>query len=297
MPMVGFICDDGGRCTFEECFKECRLKGKINPVTGRPYVPCGRCLSVPTLRTLSKQREWNGKPSTTQLLRGTRESFLIITKDYYVRPYSLMFALLGTGTHAKIEGGMSMDDIGEERLDDGVSTGAFDYWSPEDGGTLFDYKTYGSFVVAKHLGIGTKKELIGHYKNGKPRYQTVFTYDNHKDMFDLAVQMNDYRIKLKKCLNKDTENMVCEVIVKDGGTYMAKNRGVTENAYIIPVNKISDRWVERYMRRKAGDLITALEKNKLPPPCRPREAWHGRKCDGFCPVREFCDAYKENNNG
>jgi CRISPR-associated endonuclease Csn1 len=33
---------------------------------------------------------------------------------------------------------------------------------------------------------------------------------------DLATQMNDYRMKIKKCLGKDTEQMVCEIIVRDG---------------------------------------------------------------------------------
>lgn len=295
MPAVGFICEDGGKCKFEECFKECRLKGKINPVTGRPYVPCGRCLTVPTLRTLAKQRKWSGKPSTTQLLKGTREAYLTITKDYYFKPYSLMFALLGTGTHEKLEGGMTMGDLGEKRLDDGISTGAFDYWSPEDGGTLYDYKTYGSFVVAKHLGITTEKVQTGHYKNGKPRYQTIFKYDGYRDMFDLAVQMNDYRMKIKKCLGKDTANMVCEAIVKDGNTYMAKQRGILENAYMIPVNKISDHWITKYMTRKANDLTKAIETKTLPPPCRYRETWGGRKCENFCPVAEFCNASGKDN--
>lgn len=292
MPYSRFKCLDGGEIAIDECLKECRLKGVINPVTNTPYVPCGRCLSVPTLKAVSGQREWTGKPSTTQLLRGTREMYLMLTKDYAIDPKSMMFALLGTDTHAKLEQNVPEGFLAEQRLDDGISTGAFDLWSPENDGTLFDYKTYGSFVVASTLGLGSKKEFVGHYKNGKPRYKTVLTYNNVKHMFDLSVQMNDYRMKIKKCLGKDTSNMVCEAIVRDGNTYMATNRGITENAYLIPVGKISDQWIERYMKKKAGDLQKALETNTMPPPCKPRECWGGNKCSKFCAVNKFCDAYK-----
>ena len=194
MPHTRFKCQDGGEIQIEDCLKECRLKGKINPVTREPYVPFGRCLSVPTLRAISSQREWTGKPSTTQLLKGTREVYLMLTKEYAIDPKSMMFALHGTNTHTVLEGGTVDGDLAEQRLDDGISTGAFDYWSPENGGTLFDYKTYSSFVAARDMGLGTKKELIGHYKNGKPRYKTMITTGNAKLDFDLAVQMNDYRM-------------------------------------------------------------------------------------------------------
>jgi hypothetical protein len=295
MPYTRFKCPDGGEVSIEDCMKECRLVDKIDPITREPYVPCGRCLSLPTLRKIASQREWNGKPSTTQLLRGTRESYLMITKDYAIDPKSMLFALHGTNTHAALEEGVEENELAEERLDDGISTGAFDYWSPENGGTLYDYKTYGSYVAANTMGMSSKKVLIGHYKNGKPRYKSVLTYGNAKHMFDLATQMNDYRMKIKKRLHKDTKHMVCEIIVRDGNTYMANNRGITENGYLVPVGKISDQWVTRYMSKKASDLHKALETGEIPPPCKPRECWHGNKCKKFCAVNKFCDAYKEEN--
>lgn len=293
MPYTRYKCPDGGEISIEDCLKDCRLKGQINPVTGQLYVPCGRCLSEPTLRAVAKQREWTGKPSTTQCLRGTRESYLMLTHDYAIDPKSMMFALLGTKTHANLESGMTEGDLGEQRLDDGVSTGAFDFYSPENGGTLYDYKSYGSYVAAKTMGMGTKKVQVGHYKNGKPKYQTIITYGNAKHMFDLSVQMNDYRMKIEKCLGLPVNQMVCEIIVRDGNTYMASSRGITDNAYLVPVGKISDRWMERYMKRKSGDLIKALDEGKLPPPCRPRECWGGNKCSKFCAVNKYCDAYRE----
>lgn len=293
MPFVRFICPDGGETPIEECLKGCRLKGKINPETGNEYVPCGRCLSEPTLRAISKQRKWTGKPSTTQCLRGTRESYLMLTHDYAIDPKSMMFALFGTNTHEKLEQGMEKGDLGEQRLDDGVSTGAFDFYSPENGGTLYDYKTYGSYVAARTMGMGSKKVRAGNYKNGKPKYKTVITYGNAKHMFDLAVQMNDYRMKIEKCLGLPVNHMVCEMIVRDGNTYMANSRGITDNAYLVPVGKISDHWMSKYMKTKSEALITALETKETPPPCKPRECWGGEKCKKYCAVNAFCDAYRE----
>lgn len=296
MPYTRFICPDGGEIPIEECLQACRLNGVVNPDTEDYYVPCGRCLSVPTLKAVARQREWDGKPSTTQLLRGTREAYLMLTKEYAIDPKSMMFALHGTNTHSVLEEN-SDGLLAEQRLDDGVSTGAFDLWTPENGGTLVDYKTYGSYVAASVMGMGTKKVHIGSYKNGKPKYKTVITYGNAKHMFDLAVQMNDYRMKLKKCLGKDTKQLVCEIIVRDGNTYMATNRGITENAYLVPVGMISDIWVSRYMNKKADDLHKALETDIIPAPCKPRECWGGNKCQKYCAVNKFCDCYTEEVNG
>ena len=296
MPYTSFLCPDGGKIKIEDCFKECRLVGKINPVTGMPYVPCGRCLSLPTLREVSNQRDWTGKPSTTQLLRGTREAYLMLTKDYAIDPKSMMFALHGTHVHANLENGMSSDELGEQRLDDGVSTGAFDYYDPVTR-TLYDYKTYSSFVVAKYLGIQSKKVLVGHYKNGKPRYKTIYTSGNVKHDFDLAVQMNDYRMKIEKILKLPVDKMVCEMIVRDGNTYIANSRGVYDTAYLVEVGKISDNWMHKYMQKKANELLSALDTNVVPPPCKPHERWSGdNKCKKFCPVSKWCDVGRRYNN-
>ena len=109
---------------------------------------------------------------------------------------------------------------------------------------------------------------------------------------DLAIQLNDYRMKIEKCLHKHVEKMMCEIIVRDGNTFMANNRGVTKPGYLVEVNKISDRWVSRYMSHKAKALEKALQERKLPPPCNYRERWGDRKCKGFCNVAPWCDYAK-----
>lgn len=293
MPYTEFICPDGCKCKIEDCLQGCRLADKINPETGSHWVAGGRCLSRQTLAAIAEQREWTGKPSTTQLLKGTREAYLELTEEYAINPKDHLFMLHGTKVHEGLEAHTDGDALAEVRLDDGVSTGAFDYFDEEpceeEGhGYLYDHKTYGSYKAAKVLGLRSVKELVGYYKNGKPKYRTVIKSDGVHSRLDLAIQLNDYRMKIEKCLGKVVDKMLCEIIVRDGNTYMAKNRGVTENGYLVPVNRISDKWVERYMKKKAGDLKKAMKEKKLPPPCRPSEVWGGRKCGSYCAVREFC---------
>ena len=293
MPYSKYICPDGQKVGISECLEECRLAEQINPITGEKWCPAGRCLSKRTLNALADQRQWNGKPSTTQLLNGTRESFLKITRDYPINPRDSLFMLHGTKVHDYLEKYTDEEGLSEIRIDDGVSTGAFDYYSPEDGGTLYDVKTYGSFKVAKVLGLQEVKVPTGEVyktgaKKGQPKFRKEFRPGVHSRL-DLAIQLNDYRMKIEKELNKPVNILVCEIIVRDGNTFIANSRGITQPGYLVPINKISDIWIERYMKKKADDLIKALETNTLPPPCRHSETWGGLKCERYCSVAEFCD--------
>ena len=84
-----FICPDGAHVPVESCLKGCRM-GE-------------RCLTLPTLKLISKEREWNGVASTTQLLDGTMSAYLKLTKDYAVDPDSRAFMLQGTKHHKELE--------------------------------------------------------------------------------------------------------------------------------------------------------------------------------------------------
>ena len=158
----------------------------------KDQMEAGRCLSIRTLKALVIQREWNGTPSTTQLLRGTRESYLIIKRPYYVDPQSQIFALNGTRIHDKLDKYTPPGTKSEERLFDGVSSGSFDFY---DNGTLFDNKTYGSFAAAKTIGIKEVWIPDGVYKTGakagQAKYRKELCFDGRKNRFGLAVQLND----------------------------------------------------------------------------------------------------------
>ena len=83
MPYTQYKCKDGELVKIEDCLSKCRLCGEYDS-NGEPWVPAGRCLSLQTLRAISEQRKWTGKPSTTQLLKGTREVFLELTQNYHI---------------------------------------------------------------------------------------------------------------------------------------------------------------------------------------------------------------------
>lgn len=286
MAYDSFICPDGQVCKIDDCIQKCRIPEKFE---------AGRCLSKRTLLAITKQREWKGVPSVTQLLSGTRETYLRITKTYPIDPQQMIFALFGTGVHNLLEKFTPDNSISEERLLDptGTYSGAYDCYDEEEG-VLYDVKTYGSYKTMKVMGLVKIKEPIldesgniKKYRNGKPMYNTTFV-QGRKDRFDVAVQLNAYRICLEG-VGKKVNTMLVEIITRDAGTYSARDRGIFTNAQLIKINKISDRWIQRYMLKKAELLHEALNTGKMPAPCKHRETWGGLKCKHYCPVWMYCD--------
>lgn len=271
----------------EDCLKKCRIPERFD---------ADRCLSHRTLKAISEQRKWTGKPSATQLLSGTREEYLKLTKEYAIDPQGSAFAIFGTGCHAFLEGYLENEKmIVEKRLTDptGTYTGQFDCYDGKRK-ILYDVKTYGSFKTAHAMGLEKHKEPIldengvqKKYRNGKKMFRTYYTR-GHRDVHDVAIQLNAYRMMVEN-MGYPVEDMQVEIFTRDAGTFSARDRGVNTNMQLIRINKISDKWIQRYMLTKAKRLTDALESDTLPPPCSYRETWGGRKCESFCAVWEFCD--------
>lgn len=273
MPQIGFVCPDGGQAEFQQCFDKCRM-GE-------------RCLSIRTLKAIAERRDWDGTPSTTQLLKGTREMWLQINVPYYIDPQSRIPTIIGTGAHSLLE--QYGDGTSEERITDDTSSGAYDYY--EDG-CLYDLKTYGSYQAAKVMGFEKEQVPDGYYKTGdkkgQVKYKNIINYNGRKNRLDLAIQLNDYRMKIESTGRK-VDELWCEILVRDCGTYLAKQRGVMRNGYLVRINKVSDKWILRFMQAKAKRLISHLERNEIPPQCTKRETWGGMKCASYCDVRNFCE--------
>lgn len=294
MPAIGFICPDNNKVTFQDCFDGCRLKAEL---------PCGRCKALPFLRKVSLQREWTGVPSTTQLIGGTREAWLKITRPYYVNPEDRVFALLGTQVHGVLEQFGQGDNLSEERLRDEICSGAFDFYDGESQ-TLFDYKTWGSYKVAQALGIkpidvqvfdeqGNPVLFKTGARKGQQKTRKEHIYGDAVTralaLLETSIQMSNYRDKLKAILPYayTVKNMSVQVISRDAGLMINAMRGLTEKAPLIPVNGISKVWVGRYLSRKKALLFEAI-KQDYSPICRKRERWDGRKCGSYCDVKEQC---------
>jgi hypothetical protein len=294
MPAIGFTCPDKEKVTFQECFTECRLKDEL---------PCGRCKALPFLRKVSLQREWTGEPSTTQLIGGTREAWLKITRPYYINPEDRVFALLGTQVHGVLEKFGTGDNFSEERLRDEICSGAFDFYDGETQ-TLLDYKTWGSYKVAQALGIKAI-EVSVFDENGNPvlfktgarkgqqKTRKEYIYGDAVTrtigILETSIQMSNYRDKLKEILPNGytVKNMAVQVISRDAGLMVSAMRHIEEKAPLIPVNGISKHWIDRYLSRKKELLFDALEQD-YSPLCRKRDRWDGRKCPKYCDVSEAC---------
>ena len=105
-----FICPNGDKVLIGECLKNCPQNV--------------RCMGRPTLENLAHNCRDRGlnKFSVTELIRGTRESYLLKIMDYDVDPQSMIFAAHGTAIH-KINEENSKGIISELRLENEIATG------------------------------------------------------------------------------------------------------------------------------------------------------------------------------
>lgn len=292
MPLKYALCRDGDHREIVECLNRCPR-------------PDGRCLTLPTLHSVFWDREWTGTPSTTQLINGTRMEYLKLTCDYGIDPMDRAFALLGTRHHGRLDAiAKKLNVLSEEKLV-GEVTGILDLLEPDEVGEiaeayiLTDYKTWGSYRVAKALGLVESKvpdpsgevyKSSGKWgKAGDPKMVSVWTPTiTEIDLWIEELQLNNYRLMVEG-LGFPVSEMALQVTVRDGHTYIAENRGVTENIYRIDVRRLEDSFVATFFNRKRTALLSALSDKKLPPPCNAKESWDGRRCKGFCDVRTFCD--------
>ncbi len=294
-----FICPDGEKIEVSACLKDggCRL--------------VKRCLTKSTLMALSKQRKWNGIPSITQLIKGTMEAFLLITKDYAESPQDSTFKLLGTTVHKNLEENEFGDSLAEGDLQyvttDGISMRP-DLLETEDGwNILTDYKVSGAYKISKALGMYATLEEDKKYQykqkttitnpdtgekitclKGDNKMVKVWKRDiRRQDCMDWVRQVNGYRLGIKE-MGFEVNEMRIQAIVRDGGLQAATTYGVTEKIYLIPIPTLSDIGIREYFIQKKIALDTALQNDKWAIPCNREESWDGRKCKKYCSVAEFC---------
>ena len=282
MPATKFICPDGQRVDIADCLRSCPNQQ--------------RCMFLPTLRAVANSLDRKfSEPTVTELISGTRETFLKKTTAYAVEPASVLYALHGQAVHSINERHTQGDILSEERLKDEITSGQFDLFGKildSDDGVLGDLKVTSSFKLMKALGIYKVKVDTGEIfksgaKKGLPKFRTELRFDGVRDLLDWAIQLNAYRMLLERVGFK-VNRMFIQALCRDSGLRIAAERGITKPVYIIPVNKISDCWLERYFRHKAKVLRDAIASNTLPPICSVRERWDNRKCLGYCAARENC---------
>ena len=281
-----FRCLDKEIIPYKECLTKCRMQS--------------RCETIPYLHLAAGEREWTGEASTTQLLNGTMYSFLKITQPYVIDPDDVAFMIHGTKSHAQLEEMAKSLGLASEISTTYDGRNVIDLIEYEDGIiTLTDYKTWGSYRVAKALGIveiGKKPDPSGAvYKSsgkwgkaGSTKMVTVFQQmPQNADNWETELQLNNYRIKAE-VIGIIPNKMQVHVIVRDGSLAVARSRGVERNTYLIPIKKLDNDMVKGYFRDKADNLNEALEAGKWSIPCDSRECWDGVRCRDYCEVAMYC---------
>jgi len=213
----------------------------------------------------------------------------------------MAFALLGTRVHLELARAAAVPALAEEQFEDDEMTGIIDYYEDEAGqGILTDYKTWGSYRVARALGIvkDEKPDPRGGVfrsgpRKGKPRTIPVFDIDPERAQNrDAVLQQNRYRLFLKDD-GKRVDVMQIEAIVRDGLTQVAISRGVVKPIYLIPVRRMADHLVFKFFGEQTESLLRALGAQVTPEPCTDEERWDGRRCRNYCDVAQFCDVGRE----
>lgn len=282
MPATQFICPDGKEVPILQCLQSCPQHQ--------------RCMFLPTLRAIAASLHRDiAEPTVTELIAGVRETYLKKTTDYAVNPQSVLYALHGQGIHAIHEHCTQGEMLSEIRLRDTLTSGKFDLYGKildDDEGVLGDLKVTSSYKLMKALGIYKVRVPTGElYKTGlrkgQPKYRNELRYDGARHVLDWAMQLNYYRILLEQ-EGFAVQKMYIQAMCRDNNLRMAAERGIDQSVYIIPIYKISDRWLLRYFHRKAALLHEAMKERKLPPICSSRERWHDRKCMDYCDGRANC---------
>lgn len=287
MPAKYFICPDGRPIFIEDCLKQCQMQK--------------RCMFLPTLRAVANSLERDlGEPTVTELIAGTRETYLKKTVNYAVDPQDILYALHGSAVHKINEQHTGGNMLTEVRLHNDITSGKFDLYGEildSDTGVLGDIKVTSSYKIMKALGkykvdVPTGEVYKSGLKKGEPKFKKEWREDGVKGITHWAIQLNYYRILLEQqglVVNK----MIIQAMCRDNNLRIANERGIDQAIYLIPINKISDHWVNRYMHHKAKMLRQALETRRLPTVCTVKERWHNRKCLNYCQVSGVCDYGQE----
>ena len=282
MPATQFKCKNGNKIPIKQCLSHC---------------PNGqRCMFLPTLRSVADSLDRKlDKPSVTELISGTRETYLKKTQPYAVDPMQQLYAVHGTAVHTIQEGHNEGNIIAEERLADDITSGKFDLYGQIvdlSDNTLGDYKVTSSYKLMKALGyykvdVPTGEVYKTGLKKGQPKTRKEWRTDGVKHVLEWAIQLNYYRILLEQAGFK-VKDMVIQALCRDYSLRMAAERNITRPLYLIKINKISDHWIRWYMSAKAKRLKKSMAEHHLPSRCSARERWHDRKCQSYCDVAEFC---------
>ena len=279
MPATHFKCPDGEKIPIEQCYKNCRM--------------CERCMVLPVLKSVGKTRAWYGKPSVTQLIKDTRQTYLEIKHDYAIDPQKSIASMIGTNSHSLMEGNVPNGYLSEVRFEDDITSGQIDAYDVKNK-TLIDFKFFGAYRIAMALGHRKRWVNDGYYvrgaNKGKPKWKEVYEPNRVRDVLEISKQLSYYRYLMREH-GLEVKDIKVQMLIRGGLDKTAKSYGLDRMSYVIRINGISDKWIRIYMKAKYDRLMKALETNEMPPVCKDR--WNDLRCKDYCSVNEFCPYYQE----
>lgn len=283
MPADKFLCSDGCEWPIEDCLQHCRMHR--------------RCMFLPTLRAIANSLNRNLEGfSVTELINGTREAYLKKTTNYTVDPKKRMFAMHGTAFHHINEQHTYGNIMAEERIYGDFASGQTDMYGElvnDNTLTLGDLKVTSSYKLMKALGMYKRDMPTGEVyksgdKKGQPKTAKRLFTDGVRYVLDWAIQVNFYRM-LFESQGYKVDDMTIQAMCRDFSLQISTSRGITQEVYLIPIQRISDRWLNVYLGTKAKRLKEALNSQTMPTICSKRERWGGMKCSRYCDVSCSCD--------
>ena len=176
------------------------------------------------------------------------------------------------------------------------------------GYVLTDYKSSGNFKVAKWLGIKSETVEETLLLDGKPillksgpnmgmprtkKHQVITTDPSQIDIKDVTLQLNRYRIFYEQKGFHITRLQVM-AIPRDGGTWLAKKRGITESFYVIPIKRLPNNVVLKFYKHLSEEVNEAF-KTGYARPCDNWESWDKGRCEKWCEVKDACIEMSKQN--
>jgi hypothetical protein len=286
------------------------------------------------LQKVMEERTYSGKVSVTTCYKCPREYIFKNLFPYAVDPDQMAFAILGTYVHNYLEDDSQLTEMAMNmEFDIGIS-GILDLIYVQNNEiVLSDYKTWGSYAVAKHLGleqyekplldaqgnqIRYKSSRKGKYEKGDLRTERAFRKnDELADNYIVTMQLNMYRVMFEDLLRKgkivikgeddktllNVGKLIVYCIIRDGNTHIARSRGIFSNTEAIPLNILPDKEVIDYHLSKARYIKELMDKYTfyntkeiLRDPPRmgtSEETLDGYVCRESCPVAYLCQQCEE----
>lgn len=268
MPQVGFICP----------------KNKMKVPFSACYDCADRCMELPILLALMEQREKvDNVFSVTELQKPPRIAAWERLNDYYLDPFSQVFALFGTAFHAVIE----------KQTGKLINLGKY---IPSAGRESYSVENDNYFE--REITVGDEKVVL----RGTPdQYEwqsgTLIDHKSLKYYYDVQYMLekpeswdnNNYRWQLniyRRLKFPDCKFMALSVLVKDWNRRLRDKTGVAPLVR-IPVPWIDDDLVDAHIQASLTGILSAVKDISAARDCSEDEMWSGGiRCRESCSVSE-----------